>query len=176
MKNEDTIIDAGYLPAIKSARVTSQPYTLALHFDDGARMVADMSDFIGRYQALIPLLDPAVFSDFSLLEQGGGLRWACGAGVAADTLRRLAEAQLDLTGRDVQAWAKRVGLTVKEAAQALGVAPRTMEAYRASQNALPAMVTIACRAMEQDPTLLHARLAKSKRRETHKKSAGRKRA
>jgi hypothetical protein len=157
-REDDDILDAGYLPAIVRLRLGRAPYTLVVRYDDGQEMTTDMAGIVHKRRALAPLRDPQEFARVRVINDGDGVQWESGPDFSADGLRHLAEAQRDMTGRDFARWMARLNLSNNEAADALGATPRTIKAYKTRRRALPAAVTIACRAMERDRLLMYGRI------------------
>jgi len=157
-RDDDDVIDAGYLPAIKRLRLGKAPYTLVVRYDDGRELATDMAGIIHKRRALAPIRDPEAFAKVRVINDGDGVAWQAGPDFSADGLRHLAEVQRDMTGRDFKRWMRRMGLSNNEAADALGASARTVKAYKTRASALPAAVTIACRAMERDRLLMYARV------------------
>lgn len=52
-----------------------------------------------------------------------------------------------MTGKHLRAWRKRMKLTVKEAAEQLGVSPATFSRWAATDQVLPRYVGLACAAV-----------------------------
>ncbi|MEQ8505945.1 MAG: DUF2442 domain-containing protein [Rhodospirillales bacterium] len=157
MPTAEPIITAKTLPSIVGMRLGNAPYTLVIKYDDGAEMVTDMTGIIHKRQALAALHDQDEFSKVRVINNGDGVAWEAGPDFSADALRHLAEVQRDMTGHDFKAWMKRLGISNNEAADVLGVSARTIKAYKANQGTLPSRVGIACKALERNLTILHAR-------------------
>lgn len=59
-----------------------------------------------------------------------------------------------MTPADFIAWQSRLGLTIDQAGRVLGVARRTVTAYRTRPGPLPFTVELACRYLEANPGLV----------------------
>lgn len=156
--NDDDVIDAGPVLVIEAVRLTGAPYTLAIRYGDGTELETDLSGLIHKRESMAGLRNEEAFAKVRIAFHGAGLEWDAGPDLSADALRHLAEVQQDMTGQDFADWMQRMGLSNNEAADALGAGLRTVKAYKTRSGALPPMVTIACRAMERDGILRHARL------------------
>lgn len=74
---------------------------------------------------------------------------------SAQSLRRLADEQRPMPGEELREFEAENNLTAAETAAVLGVAVRTVKAYRRAKR-LPIPVAIAVRAMRAEPALLAA--------------------
>jgi hypothetical protein len=121
----------------------------------------DLTGLIARSVHFAPLMDdPACFAKVAIVEDGLGLAWPIETrwgrlDVSAATLRRIADEQQPMTGTDFAQWRKRLGLSLTEAAQLLGVGRRTVMGYL-KRDELPSIVAIACRALARDKHVLAA--------------------
>jgi hypothetical protein len=86
---------------------------------------------------------------------GGGIEWRNGLDYGADTLKMMADEQRPVSGRDLVAFQSALKLSTSETAALLGLAERTVRAYRRAQW-LPQSVAIAIRAIRASNTVLAA--------------------
>jgi len=121
----------------------------------------DLTGLIARSKHLAPLMDDAeAFAKVAIVEDGLGVAWPVETkwgrlDVSASTLRRIAQEQQPMTGRDFGHWRTALGLSLTEAAKLLGVGRRTIMGYL-KKDELPPVVAIACRALARDKHLLAA--------------------
>jgi DNA-binding XRE family transcriptional regulator len=121
----------------------------------------DMTGLIARSAHFAPLMDDTgSFAKVAIVEDGLGVAWPIQTkwgrlDVSAATLQRIAEEQEPMSGTDFAEWRVRLGLSLTEAAKLLGVSRRTIMGYL-KKDELPAVVTIACRALARDKHVLAA--------------------
>lgn len=120
---------------------------LTVEWSNGERHVVDLSDAIGDSRGLRILAAPAAFRTARVGEYGHSVNWAGDVGIGADTLRRLA---LEQTGEftdpgDFAAWRSSLGLSLSQAARALGLSRRTIAYYDSGERPVPRLVALACR-------------------------------
>jgi hypothetical protein len=116
---------------------------------------ADLGGLIARYSALVPLNDPALFRKGKVIDWGAAIGWPGGLDIGVRTLVRLSEEQAAFSNEDFRAWQSAARLSNGEAANVLGVSLATVKNYR-SYATIPAAISIACRAMQNDPAVLAA--------------------
>lgn len=119
---------------------------------------AHLAGFIARYSALAPLKDPAVFRKAKVIDWGAAVGWPGGLDIGVRTLVRLSEEQAAFSNEDFRAWQNTARLSNSEAANVLGISLATVKNYR-SHAKIPAAISIACRAMQNDPAVLAAHYA-----------------
>jgi hypothetical protein len=141
------------LPSVKSVK-PGEGRTVEITFADGERRAVDLSGFIVRYRALAPLADPAVFARAKVADWGGAVSWGGDAALSATTLRRAGDAQRRFSAEDFAAWMKRVRVSNQEAADMLGVSLSYVKKLKAGTAEVPTSIAVACRAIEEEPTLL----------------------
>jgi hypothetical protein len=121
----------------------------------------DMTGLIARSVHFTPLMDDAkAFAKAAIVEEGLGVSWPVQTkwgrlDVSATTLRRIAEEQQAMTGKDFAEWRMTLGLSLTEAANLLGVGRRTIMGYL-KKDELPPVVAIACRALARDKHVMAA--------------------
>lgn len=126
---------------------------------DGAADRVNLSGWIGTGgEVLAPLTSEAMFKTVRLGDYGTSVEWGEEDGdlaIDAHHLRLLAAEQRGFIKSDLTAWQAEVGLSNQEAAEFLGIALSTWNAYKAGAT-IPAPVAMTCRAALRDPILLHA--------------------
>ncbi len=103
------------------------------------------------------LKDPAVLARPKVAQWGTVVAWDEDGDVGIDNvhLRLLAEQQKPFGAEDIAAWQERLRLSNNEAADLLNVGKSTFHGYKTG-SPIPAVVKIACRAIERDPLLFEA--------------------
>lgn len=113
-------------------------HRLRLVFVDGSGFTVDFIPLLADSPGLVPLRDPALFAEARLIEgEGWTVEWpSLDIQVGADTLWLDAHAQnaADENSRVFYAWRARHGLSLTEAAEALGM-PAAPSAPTAAANA-----------------------------------------
>ncbi len=107
------------------------------------------------------------FAKFAIIERGLGLAWPVTTkwgrlDLSAATLYRFADEQQPMTGADFAAWRARLGLSLTETANLLGLSRRTVMGYLKMEQ-VPAVVAIACRALLRDRNLVAAHYVPGRR-------------
>lgn len=129
-------------------------YRLRLTFIDGSMATVSLADDFTRFPGLAPLRDAAVFSTATVIEgEGWTVEWpAVDIQIGAETLWLDAQAQNapDENTRIFAQWRARHGLSLKRAAEALGMTPRTMSAYGTGARPVPRYVALACKGWETE--------------------------
>lgn len=122
---------------------------LEAHFSYGQVVRLDMTDTANRLVAFAPLKKRTVFARAAIADWGHSVAWSEDASIAAD---RLMEMALEQSGRtDTLAfrhWQDRNGLSLAEAAKALGMTRRTISQYRTGSRPVPRVVLLACAGYE----------------------------
>jgi hypothetical protein len=121
------------------------PGRLEIGWDDGRPAQVDLSAVIAKHAALAPLRDPATFDLVKISEDGWSLEWPSGIDFGAAQLRRWADEQSGalMSLPAFKAWIDRHGLTLDEAARALGLSRRTIAYYRSGEQPIPKTVLLA---------------------------------
>lgn len=127
-------------------------YRLKLAFADGTAQEVSLADDIARLSGLAPLKDAGEFAKASVIEgEGWTVEWPdLDIQIGADTLWLEAQAQNapDENTRVFAQWRARHGLSLSEAAEALGMTPRTMSAYGSGKRPVPRYIALACKGWE----------------------------
>jgi hypothetical protein len=128
----------------------------------------DLTGLLARSRHFAPLLnDEKAFAQVRIVGNGMGVEWPVRTkwgplDLCAATLRRIADEQQPMSGADFAAWREKLGLSLAETANVLGLGRRTVMGYLKKEE-LPATVAIACRALERDDNLLAARYVPAKK-------------
>lgn len=128
-------------------------YRLRLVFIDDSTFVVSLAGEFERSPGLLPLKDPEAFSGAVIDEYGWQVEWpALDIQIGADTLWLDAQAQnaLDENSRVFAQWRARHGLSLADAARALGMAPRTLSAYGTGARPVPRYIALACKGWEAE--------------------------
>jgi len=127
-------------------------HKLHMTFTDGSHATVDFTHFFTQSPGLAPLRDPAVFAQVCIGEDAG---WTAewpqqDIQIGADTLWLDAQAQNapDENTRIFAQWRARHGLTLAQAAQALGMTPRTISAYGSGKRPVPRYIALAVKGWE----------------------------
>ena len=133
------------LPRVLSVRPARAPWTLNVAWHDGTKSSVDLTGLVHRSRHFRVFLDDrAAFRKVQVADFGGGIAWPNGLDYGADTLRMMADEQRPVTGADLVAFESDLGLSTAETAALLGLAERTVRAYRSAKK-LPQSVAIAIR-------------------------------
>jgi DNA-binding XRE family transcriptional regulator len=143
---------------MKRARLSSievlDGHRLRLVFVDGGVSVVDFNPLFDESPGLARLRDPVVFATATLVEgEGWTVEWPeLDLQIGADTLWLDAQAQNapDENTRVFAQWRARHGLSLTQAAQALGMTPRTISAYGTGARPVPRYIALACKGWETE--------------------------
>jgi len=129
-------------------------YSLRLTFFDDTVYTVNFEELFNESPGLAPLKNPAVFIKAALVPgEGWTVEWSdLDIQIGADTLWLDAQAQNapDANTRIFVKWRARHGLSLKDAAAALGITPRTVSAYGTSKRPVPRYIALACRGWEAE--------------------------
>lgn len=119
---------------------------LRLVFADDKSFDVDLSEWIKTSKALSPLDDPVFFASVQVGFAGASVEWGDGeADLAADNLRNLAVEQAGGIGHErIWNWLHSTGLTLDQAAAALGISRRMLIYYRDGEKPIPRHIWLAC--------------------------------
>lgn len=133
-------------------------HKLELTFIDDQCFTLDMTHDVGTYPGLKPLQAAKAFVGATLGDDGWTVEWPeLDIQIGADTLYldALAQAAPDENTRIFIGWRARTGLNLAQAAEALGVATRSITRYSNGRVAVPRTLALAClgwdRLQEQPP-------------------------
>lgn len=135
---------------------------------------ADLAGWIATGgELLAALADPKVFATAHVAEWGTAIGWAGDDDLMIDAehVCALAREQLPFLSADLLAWQKEAELSNQEAADFLGIALSTWNAYRAGAT-VPNLVAVVCRAAQRDPLLMQAHYRPRKAGRPRKAAAG----
>ena len=133
-------------PRLRSAHVLSD-FRLALTFINGQELTVDLGTDIHTYPGLRPLLDREVFATAAVGDEGWIVEWIePDVQIGADTLYMdaLAQNAQDENTRIFIDWRARTGLSLNDAAEALGVSARSISRYSNGREAVPRSLALAC--------------------------------
>ncbi|TAN07963.1 MAG: DUF2442 domain-containing protein [Rhodanobacteraceae bacterium] len=134
------------LRTLKSVKPLSDA-TLRLRWSDGTAADLDLSDLLKK--RAFKSLHGSAFQHARLDEWGHSVEWPNGIAIGADALWRrtlLARGREDaVTFMD---WRLAHGLSLSEAAEALGLSRRMVAYYSSGTKAVPKTVLLACRGWE----------------------------
>jgi hypothetical protein len=123
---------------------------------DGTKDRVDLTGLVHRSQHFRVFLDrPAAFRKVRVVAFGAGIEWENGLDYGADTLKIMADEQRPVSGADLIAFESDLNLSTSETGALLGLAERTVRAYRCAER-LPQSVAIAIRTIRASNTVLAA--------------------
>lgn len=144
------------LPRVKAVSAARAPWTINVTWADGTKDRVDMTGLIHRSRHFRVFLDrPAAFRKVRVAPFGSGIEWKNGLDYGADTLKMMADEQRPVSGADLTAFESELDLSTAETAALLGLAERTVRAYRRAKR-LPQSVAIAIRTIRASHTVLAA--------------------
>ncbi|MGE8067204.1 DUF2442 domain-containing protein [Pseudomonas sp. NPDC089569] len=129
-----------------SAVLALPDYRLALTFIDGQQLTLDLSHDLQAFPGLQPLRGGA-FDTAVLGDDGWCVEWPeQDIQIGADTLYldALAQNASDENTRIFIDWRARTGLSLNQAAEALGVSTRSISRYSNGREAVPRSLALAC--------------------------------
>jgi len=136
---------------LQAVEVLSE-HRLQLTFINGQVFTVDFKPFLNENAALRPLLDPEAFAKAELVPgEGWTVEWPeLDIQIGADTLWLDAQAQSapDENTRQFAEWRARNELSLKQAADALGLNVRTISAYGTGARRVPRYIALACKGWE----------------------------
>ena len=144
------------LPRVKTVSAARAPWTINLTWADGTKDRVDLTGLIHRSRHFRIFLDrPATFRKLRVVAFGAGIEWENGLDYGADTLKTMADEQCPMRGADLIGFEANLDLSTAETAALLGLAERTVRAYRRAKR-LPQSVAIAIRTIRDSNTVLAA--------------------
>jgi hypothetical protein len=126
------------------------PSTIEIGLSDRKTLTVDAADLI-RSPGYETLADPKVFESVAVSDWGHGIEWpAIDQGFSVETLARLAREQAGTAfpTAEFNAWMERNGLSIGDAAQALGLSRRSVIYYNTGQKPIPTYIGLACEGWE----------------------------
>ena len=135
---------------IKSAHAL-RPYVLHVNWANGGESDIDLSSVISITSFFAPLVDADTFMAAEAGEWGWDVTWPMGVDMAADRLLSLA---LEQDGKAENArlreWMASNRMTLADAARALGMTSRTINAYGTGARPVPRYIALACKGWEAE--------------------------
>ena len=121
-------------------------YRLRLSYADGQTFEVDLSERIFSSGYLAPLRDETLFAQAKLGFAGRSVDWIEDElDLGADNLRNLAVEQAGGIGHErIWNWLHETGLTLEQAADALGISRRMLIYYRDGEKPIPRSIWLAC--------------------------------
>jgi len=124
---------------------------LAVQYQGGASITVDCSTLPQRFAVFAPLVDADFFRQVAVADWGHSIEWPHGEGLDADRLMEMALEQNARTDTlAFRGWQHRHGLSLTQAAQALGVSRRTASQYRTGMRPVPRTVLLALKGWEAE--------------------------
>ncbi len=138
--------------AARLESVTTGPgLTVNATYSDRRVLHVDLTDVARRLQAFAPLEKPAEFATARVADFGWTLEWDCGASLDSDRLLELALVQAGMTENVYfRRWQDAHGLSLTDAAKAIGLTRRTVSQYRTGARPVPRVVGLACKGWEAE--------------------------
>lgn len=129
-------------------------HKLHMTFIDGTEATVDFTPFFDESPGLAPLRDAKAFAQVCIGEDAGWTaEWPhLDIQIGADTLWLDAQAQNapDENTRIFAQWRARNGLSLAQAAEALGMTARTMSAYGSGNRPVPRYIALAVKGWEAE--------------------------
>jgi hypothetical protein len=126
-------------------------FEMLLAWSSGKELRVDLREIVFRLRGLAPLRDRATFARAEPGKGGHSLAWPGELDIGAD---RLWELSLEQNGRADAAefirWRWRHGLSLTDAARALGLSRRQVAYYVSGEHAVPRTVLLACKGWEAE--------------------------
>jgi hypothetical protein len=123
--------------------------TMEVRYVGGQVVTVDFSTLPKRFAAFADLAKPAFFKRAQVTDWGHTLEWPNGEGLRAG---RIMEMALEQAGRTdtlaFRQWQDRHGLSLAEAAEAIGMTRRTASQYRTGARPVPRTVLLALKGWE----------------------------
>ena len=133
-------------------------YKLRLQFINSSIYTVSMAEELEKTARLRLLKDPEVFKKAAIVEgEGWTVEWRdLDIQFCADILWLDAQAQnaTDENTKIFATWRARNGLSLADAAKALGMTSRTMSAYGTGQRPVPRYIALACKGWEAEKNSL----------------------
>lgn len=122
-------------------------FKMKLAFRNGSDYIVDFLPFFAESKGLAPLRDPLAFAKATVDPDGWVVEWLeFDIQIGADTLWLDAQAQHapEENTRIFTQWRARHGLSLADAAEALGMTVRTMSSYGSGSRPVPRYIALAC--------------------------------
>jgi hypothetical protein len=126
-------------------------FSLRVKWRSGKTTAVDLTEPVHRLKGLRPLRNEATFARATVGEGGHSIAWPNDLDMGADRLWELA---LEQNGRADAAefvrWRGRHGLSLSDAAEALGLSRRQIAYYVSGNEAVPRYILLACKGWEAE--------------------------
>lgn len=143
-------ISEGKLPRMTSVKVAGE-HAVRLRFANGKTFGVDLRALVQRSKGLKALRDPALFARVTLGAGGHSIAWPGDLDLGADTVWELALEQAGRTDAvEFIRWRWKHGLSLTDAAAALGLSRRQIAYYASGQHVVPRTVLLACKGWEAE--------------------------
>jgi DNA-binding transcriptional regulator YiaG len=139
------------LPRIAAVSPGDRPMTLRVRWEKDGESLIDVSGMLASYKVYAPLRhSPELFGKVQVGEYGTDIVWTDEIDMSADTLWRLAQEQsgATMTANEFRQWRKRKAYTLEGAARALGIGRRMVAYYEQGDRAIPRLVALATRGLD----------------------------
>jgi Protein of unknown function (DUF2442)/Helix-turn-helix len=141
-------IDEGKLPRMTRIKVTGDQ-AVEVHFESGKTFTVDLRDLVHGSKGLKKLRDADVFARAILGEGGHSIEWPGDLDIGADTFWELGLRQNGhADAAEFIRWRWKHGLSLTEAAEALGMSRRQIAYYASGEHEIPRTVLLACKGWE----------------------------
>lgn len=125
--------------------------TLEVRYTGGQMVTVDVTELAERFAVFADLRKPAFFRRAKVADWGHTLEWPNGEGLDADRIMDMALAQAGRTDTlAFRQWQDRHGLSLAEAAAAIGMTRRTASQYRTGARPVPRTVLLALKGWEAE--------------------------
>jgi predicted DNA-binding transcriptional regulator AlpA len=121
-------------------------YRLRLTYSDDKTFEVNLTERIKTSEFLAPINDPALFAQAKVGFGGRSVDWIEDeVDLGSDNLRHIAVEQTGGIGHErICTWLHQTGLTLEQAAEALGISRRMLIYYRDGEKHIPRAVWLAC--------------------------------
>lgn len=129
----------------------AREYTLRLRWVNGKTMSVDLHEPVHRLKGLHSLRRQAVFARAIKGEGGHSVMWPGEIDMGADRLWEMAlEQNGHMDAVEFIRWRWRYGLSLSDAAEALGLSRRQVAYYASGERPVPRTVLLACKGWEAE--------------------------
>lgn len=121
-------------------------YRLRLAYADGKTFEVDLAEPVNTSAFLAPLKDASLFARAKVGFAGRSVDWIEDElDLGSDNLRHLGIEQAGGIGHErIWTWLQQTGLTLEQAAEALGISRRMLIYYRDGEKPIPRSIWLAC--------------------------------
>jgi len=124
---------------------------MELRYTGGQVVCVDFAEMAERLPVFAELKHPDFFQQAAVTDWGHSLQWPNGEGLDADRLMEMALEQARRTDTlTFRHWQDRNGLSLAQAAAAIGLLRRTVSQYRTGVRPIPRTVALACKGWEAE--------------------------